>query len=234
MKIIKIYLLLVLLGYKLNAQNKEVYIRSIIEEVIATVDPNQQLINLKSIYYKGCLINDDTSQLEIFKLWPHSFKSNTYNDSDSITSIVNENAYYQYRNGDSFFSLKSELDRSIYYDLTKFNIFYALLENYDKVKIQYSEENDSSIIFEYYLSSDQIYKIEVDKEKKVVIKYSCECLEINRKKGYIKLKDYKVFDNISFPSREELWTESKLEEVFEYDSISVNKLRYEDFLIPDE
>ena len=217
----------------LNAQNEETYARSIIGVMIASVDPSEKLGDVKSIYYKGRLLRNDTSQIEFYKLLPQNFKTTTYNDFDIVTSIVNENTYYQYRNGDNFSSPKSKLDQGVFYDLTKFSIYFALNRTFNSSQIEVIEENDSIIVFNYHLMSDQNYKIEVDKEKKVITQYSCECLKIDLQKGYVKLKNYKFFDRISFPSRVEFWTEHKLEEVFEYDSISVNKLSYEDFIIPE-
>lgn len=234
MKILKISFLLVLCICRLSAQNKKQYVKETIRDVLETVDSNQQLNELKSIYYQGRTFTNDTSKIEFFKLLPHSFKSHTYNNTDSIASIVNERGYYQYRNGHSFKTKRFGQDKDTFFDLGKFDIYYALATTVNSTEIEFLEENDSTIIFNYALKRHQIYKIEIDKNRKIILKYSCNCLKINSQKGYVKLKDYKLFDDLLFPTREEFWTEYKMEEVFQYDSISVNDLTRKDFKIPEE
>jgi hypothetical protein len=73
MKILKIFFLSVLFTCKLSAQNREQYVKDIVRDVLESVDPKQQLTDLKSIYYQGSTFTSDTSKIEFFKLAPYSF-----------------------------------------------------------------------------------------------------------------------------------------------------------------
>ncbi|SMG24687.1 hypothetical protein SAMN05661096_01478 [Marivirga sericea] len=190
MRFLRILFLLILLTSKLNAQSSEEYLRSAIKNVIGSIDPDNKLNGLISIYYKGELINADTSKIEIFKLFPDSFKSHVYKESDSLTSIVSKNGYYQYRNGDKLKTEKSEFDQDIYYDLVKFNLYFALNNTYKNAEIELLEETKSFIIFKYEFKAGQLYTFKLNKENMRIVEYSCDCLKVNYHSGYVRLKNY--------------------------------------------
>lgn len=229
------------LTINLSAQVEDKFIKNFLAEVFISTDPNNQFMDLTSIYYQGNLMKEDTSQIEFFKLLPNNFKSHTYKKKDSllpiisrdsVTSIVNSNGYFQYREGMSLNTERSSMDQDVFYDLFKFDINYAISITLNDADIQLISENDSIIVLSYQIKPDQLYKIKLDKNYKRIVEYSCECLKINYQKGYVRLSNYKKFNNIFFPTRVEFWTKFKLVEVFQYDSISINKLGTNDFIIP--
>lgn len=233
MKFVPFFFYFIFIHIQLNGQNNKSFYDELILDVLNSVDPHKKLEDLKSIYYEGFLFNHDTFKIEFNKLLPDNFKSITYNQVDSVVSIVNEFGYYQFRNDQSLYSEKFREDQAIFFDLTKFNLFYALSTTYKEAEMRMLADKDTTWTIDYLFNTGHLYTFTIDKRTKRIIEYSCECIKINKQSGYIKLKHYKEFEGLFLPSIIELWTDKKLIEIFKYESISFNNLNEMTFSIPN-
>ncbi len=206
----------------------------LIEKVLATVDPSHEFSDLKSIKLSGKWISNDTFNIVVYKMLPGSFKSVKYNNNDSISSIVSEQYYFQLRNGTSSISPRTPYDQEIFEDLFQFNIFYAINETYKWARTEVSEEDDDFIWVNYRYKSGLDYKLQIDKSTHQIIKYSCDCILINNKQGYVLLKNYRWFEGVKLPGRVEFWNgTNELIETFLYYEVEINQLSTGDFRVPD-